>query len=76
MRSIKDVEELSKEELIITLLKSEGSAEGLNFNKVFNNNTNDDTYDYKIGGKISNIRMTLSRLENIVDINCKNKIRK
>ena len=34
-----------------------------------NNNTNDDTYEDKIRGKISDIRMILSRLANIVDIN-------
>ena len=35
--------------------------------KHFNDNTNDDdTYDDKIRGKISGIRMILSRLGNIV----------
>ena len=42
--------------------------------KHFNNNdtkddTNDDTYDDKIRGKISYIRMILSRLENTVTNN-------
>ena len=50
-----------KEELIITLLKPESSAAELNFKKLCNDNTNDDTQDDKIIGKISNIRMTLSR---------------
>ena len=34
--------------------------------KHFNMNTNDDTYDDKIRGKISDIRMILSRLGNII----------
>ena len=36
------------------------------FNNNNNNNTNDDTYDDKIRGKISDIRMILSRLGNTV----------
>ena len=36
--------------------------------KHFNNNTNDDTYDDKIRGKISDIRI-LSRLGNTVPNN-------
>ena len=48
--------------LIITLLKSESSTAERNFEKLFNNNTDDDdTYDDKIRGKISDIRMILSR---------------
>ena len=37
-----------------------------NYIKYFNNSSNDDTYDDKIKGKIIHIRMTLSRLGNIV----------
>ena len=66
LRRIKNTEKLTKEELIITLLKSKSSAAELNFKKLFNNNTNDDTYDDKIRGKISDIRMILSKLGNIV----------
>ena len=47
--------------------------------KHFNNNTDDDdddTYDGKIRGKISDIRMILSRLGNTVDINDRKKIKK
>ena len=43
--------------------------------KLFNNNnTNDDTYDDKTRGKISNIRMILSRLGNIVTNKDRRKI--
>ena len=44
--------------------------------KHFDNNTDDDddTYDGKIRGKISDIRMMLSRLGNIVTINERKKI--
>ena len=45
--------------------------------KHFNNNTDDDdTYDDKIRGKISDIRMMLSRLGNTVTNNNSKKIRK
>ena len=48
---------LTKEDLIITLLKSASSTLGNNFMKHFNNNTDDDTHD-KIRGKISDINDT------------------
>ena len=83
MRRIKNSDKLTKEDLIITLLKSESNALEDNFKRHFNNNNNNnkntddnDTYDDKIRGKISGIRMVLSRLENIVDINDRNKIKK
>ena len=66
LRKIKNREKLTKEDLIIRLLKSESSNLENNFMKHFNNNTNDDTYDDKIRGKISDIRMILSRLGNTV----------
>ena len=75
MRRIKNREKLTKEDLIISLLKSESSALENNFMKHFNNNnTNDDTYDDKIRGKISDIRMILSRLGNIVTNKDRKKI--
>ena len=78
MRRIKNIEKLTKEDLVITLLKSESSALELNFMKHFNNNNADDndTYDDKIRGKINDIRMIFSRLGNIVDINDRKKIKK
>ena len=51
---------------MITLLKSESSIAERNFEKLFNNNTDNDTYDVKIRSKISDIRMILNRLGNIV----------
>ena len=42
--------------------------------KHVNNNTNDDTYDVKIRGKISDIRMIFSRLGNTVTNKDKKKI--
>ena len=65
-RRIKNWEKLTTEDLIISFLKSEISALENNFMKHFNMNTNDDTYDDKIRGKISDIRMILSRLGNII----------
>ena len=66
MRNIKNIEKLTKEELIITLLKSESSIVERNFEKLFNNNTDNNTYDDKIRSKKSDIRMILNRLGNIV----------
>ena len=77
LRRIKNREKLTKENLIIRLLKSESSAAEQNFKKLFNNNTDiDDTYDDKIRGKISDIRMILIRLGNVVTINDKKKIKR
>ena len=64
-----------KEDLIISLLKSESSTLENNFMKHFNNNSNDDTYDDKIA-KISDIRIILSRLGNIITNKDRNKITK
>ena len=81
MRRIKNRDKLTKQGLIISLLKSESSNAERNYMKHVNkntnddnntndyNNTNDDTYDGKIKDKISDIRMILS-------INDRNKIKK
>ena len=61
LRRIKNRDKLTKEGLIISLLKSEGSNAECNYMKHFTNNTNNDTYDGKIRDKISDIRMILSR---------------
>ena len=48
-----------------------------NFMKHFNNKIDDnDTYDDKTGGKISDIDMILSRLGNTVTNNDRKKIKK
>ena len=41
-----------------------------------NNNTDDDTYDDKVRGKRSDIRMMLSRLGNTVSNNDRKKIKR
>ena len=76
LRRIKNRDKLRKEDLIISLLKSESSSVEQNFKKLFNNNTNDDddTYDGQIRSKISDIRMILSRLGNIVTNKDRKKI--
>ena len=53
LRRIKNVEKLRKEDLILTLLNSKISALENNFR--INNTNDDDTYDGKIKGKISDI---------------------
>ena len=87
LKRIKNRDKLTKERLIISLLKSEGNDAESNYMKHFNNNanddnnpnddnnTNDDTYDGKID-KISDIRMILSRLGNTVTNNDRKKIKK
>ena len=76
LRRIKNSDNLTKEDLIISLLKSESSSVEHNYMKYFNNSTNDDTYDDKIKGKINNIRIILNRLGNIVTKNNRKKIKK
>ena len=79
LRRIKNIDKLTKEDLVLTLLKSESSALERNYMKQFNNNTDDDdndTYDGKIRGKISDINMILSRLGNTITNNDRKKIKK
>ena len=78
---IKNVDKLTKEGLIISLLKSESSNAECNYMKHFNSNTNDDndtnddTSDGKIRDKISDIRMILIKLGNIAASNDREKIK-
>ena len=83
LRRIKNRDKLTKEDLIITLLKSASSDAERNYMKHFNNNTDDDdddddddTYDGKIKGQISDIRMILSRLGNTVTKMMERKLNK
>ena len=75
-RRIKNYDNLTKEDLIISLLKSESNPTERNYMKYFNNSTSDDTYDDKIKSKINDIRIILSRLGNIVTKNDRKKIKK
>ena len=76
MRRIKNREKLTKEDLIISLLESESSALENSYIKHFNNNTDNDTYGDKIRGKISDIRIILSRSKNVVTNKDRMKIKK
>ena len=77
MRRIRNWDKLTKEGLIISLLKSESSDAERNYMKYFNNNTDDDdTYDGKTRGKISDIRMILSRLGNTLTNNDRKNIKR
>ena len=67
---------LTKEDLIISLLKSESNPLERNYAKYFNKSTNDDTYDDKIKDKTNDIRIILTRLGNIVTKNDRKKIKK
>ena len=76
LRRIKNRKKLTKEDLIISLLKLESSDAERNYMKHFNNNTDDDTWDDKIRRKISDIRMIFSRLRNTVTNKERKKITK
>ena len=81
MRRIKIRGKLTKEGLIISLLKSESSNAERNYMKRFDNDTDDNTTnnntnDDKIRGKISDIRMILKRLGNTVTNNNRKKVRR
>ena len=77
LRRIKNYDSLTKEDLIISLLKLESSPVERNYMKYFNNNsTSDDTYDDKVKGNINDIRIILSRLGNIATKNDRKKIKK
>ena len=79
LRRIKNRGILKKEGLITSILKSESSNAERNYMKNFNanvDNNNVDTYDGKIRDKISNIRVMLSRLGDIVTKDDRVKIKK
>ena len=77
MTRIKNRDKLTKEGLIISLLKSESSDAERNCMKHFNNDTDDDdTNDDKTRGKISDIRMIFSRFGNTTTNNDRNKIKR
>ena len=70
LRRIKNYDNLSKEDLIYTLLRSESDLVESNYEKYINNNTNDE-----IKSKINNIRIILARLGNIITKNVRKKIK-
>ena len=76
MRGFKKLGNLTKEDLIFRLLKSEINPIEPSYMKYFNNIISDDTYDDKIKSKINYIRIILSRLGNIVTKNERKKIKK
>ena len=76
LRRFKNYDNLTKEDLIFSLLKSKSNPMERSYMKYFNNSTSDDTYDDKIKYKINDIRMILSRLGNIVTKNDRKEIKK
>ena len=69
LRRIKNYDNLTKEDLIFSLLKSESNPGERNYMRYFNNSTNDE-----IKSKINIIRITLSKLGNIITKNDRKKI--
>ena len=76
LRRTKNSYNLIKEDLTISLSKSQSNTVERNYMKNFNNSTSDDTYDDKVKGKTKDIRIIPSRLGNIVTKNDRNKIKK
>ena len=75
-RRIENYDNLTKEDLIISLLKSESNPEERNYMEYVNNSTHDYTYDDKIKGEINDIRIILSRLGNRVSKDERKRIKK
>ena len=71
LRGIKNYDNLTKEDLIFSLLKSESNPAERNHTEYFNNSTNDKTK-----GKIKYVRLILSRLGDIITKNDRKKIKK
>ena len=71
LRKINKNDKLSREDLVYALLRSVRDLIESNYEKYITNDTNDE-----IKGKINNIRITLSRLGNIVIKNERKKIKK
>ena len=76
LRRIKNYDNLTKEDLIVSLLKSKSNPVERNYMKHFTNSTGDDTYDDKIKSETNDIRIILSRLGNILIKNDRKKIKK
>ena len=68
--------DLTKEDLIFRLLKSASNPVERSYMKYFNNSTSYDTYDDEIKSKINDIRLTLSRLRNIITKKYRKEIEK
>ena len=62
----KTLDDLTKEDIIFRLLKSESHPVERSYMKYFNNSTSNDTYDDEIKSKVNVIRLILSKLRNIV----------
>ena len=71
LRRIKKYDNLTKEDLIFSLLKSESNPAEQNYMKYFNNSINDE-----IKSKINDIRLILSRLGNTRTKNDRKEIKK
>ena len=76
LKRIKKYDNLTKEDIVFSLLKSESNPAERSYVKYFNNSTSDDTYDDKIISKINDIRLILTRFGNIVTKKDRKKIKK
>ena len=72
----KKLDDLTKEDLIFRLLKSESNPIERSYFKYFNNSISDDTYDDEIKSKINDIRLIHHRLGNIVSKKYRKEIKK
>ena len=71
MKRLKNYDNLTKENLIFSLLKSESNPLERNYMRYFDNSTIDE-----IKGTINDIRLILSRLGNMLTKNDRKKIKK
>ena len=76
LRGFENLDDLTKEDLIFRLLKSESNPIERSYMKYFNNSTSDDTYDDEIKSKINDVRLILRGLGNKVTKTCRKKIKK
>ena len=67
LRRIKNTEKLTKEDLIITLLKCESSATEQNFKKLFNNNNNNND-DNNNNNNMTTLIISNNKIEDIIKL--------
>ena len=67
LRRIKNTEKLTKEDLIITLLKCESSATEQNFKKLFNNNNNNNNDDNN-NNNMTTLIISNNKIEDIIKL--------
>ena len=76
LTGFKKLDDLTKEDLIFRILKSESNPVERSYMKYSNNSTSHDTYDHEIKRKTNDIRLILCTLGNIVTKKYRKDIKK